>query len=180
MGPHTVFVDGYNYIRNTPALAEVERLNMEAGRAALIQRLVSRYRHTPHQVVVVFDGDGASETSHPVAGFERGRVIFSRRGEKADHVIVRLAAEVCGSGREAVVYSNDREVRLESERHGAVTARVDDLQDGATGAAGLLRKRFTHQRAVRREWEDVDAETRAAARKKGNAHHAPRRRGRGQ
>lgn len=178
MGLRTVFVDGYNCIRNTPALAAVERVNMAAGRDALLHSLVARYRHTPHQLVIVFDGDGAGETNQPVAGFGRGRVIFSRRDETADSVIVRMAAAVCDAGREAVVYSNDREIRLEAGRRGATTARVDDLPGG--GAPRLLRKRFTHQQAVRREQEDVDTEARAARRKKGNGRRAPRKRGRDQ
>lgn len=180
MGLRTVFVDGYNCIRNTPTLAAVERVNMAAGRDALLQSLVARYRHTPHQLVIVFDGDGAGETSQLVAGFSRGRVIFSRRDETADSVIVRMAAAVCDAGREAVVYSNDREIRLEAGRRGATTARVDDLLGGMNGAPRLLRKRFTHQQAVRREQEDVDTEARAATRKKGNGRRAPRKRGRDQ
>jgi len=183
MGPRTVFVDGYNVIRNTPALTALERVNMEAGRDALLARLVARYRHTPHQLVVVFDGDGARESSQPMPGFGRGRVIFSRGDETADNVIVRMAAEVCDAGREAVVYTNDLEVRLRAEQHGATPARVKDLHElhgGMEGAPRLLRKRFIHQQAVRREQQDEDAEARAAARKKGNAHRTPRKRGGGQ
>ena len=180
MGPRTVFVDGYNVIRNTPALALVERVNMAAGRDALLTRLVARFRHTPHSLVVVFDGDGIGETSQPVAGFARGRVIFSRRDETADSVIIRMIADVCDAGREAMVYTNDREVLHGAERHGAAPARVDELRSGMEGGPRLLRKRFSHQQAVRREWEDVDPDARAAERKKGNGRRAPRKRGRDQ
>lgn len=176
MGPRTVFVDGYNVIRNTPALAELERVNMEAGREALLRRLIARYRHTPYEVVIVFDGADERETSQPVTGFSRGRVIFSRCGEKADSVIIRMSADACGAGREAVVYSNDGEVRLGAAAGGAKAARADDLREDMKSAPRLLRKRFIHQQAVRREQDDVDAEARAAARQKGNARRSSRRR----
>jgi predicted RNA-binding protein with PIN domain len=181
MKPRTVFVDGYNVIRNTPALKDIERrIGMDAGRDALLRRLVARYRHTPHQLVVVFDGDGSAESSQPIAGYGRGRVIFSQRGEKADTVILRLASVARGAGQDTVVFTNDVEVRLGAEAHGAMTARTDDLREAMEEAPRLLRKRFTHQQAVRREMEKdaEDAEARAMARKKGNPHRAPRKRGR--
>ncbi len=182
MGPRTVFVDGYNMILTTPALAALHWRDMAAARGALLQRVIGRYRHTPYEVVIVFDGDGARETSEPAPGFARGRVIFSKCGEKADSVIVRMATAVCDAGREAVVYSNDGEVRVGAAAGGASVARADDLRRDLAAAPRLLQKRFTHQQAVRREMEkdDQDAEARAAARKKGNGRRAPRKRGSGQ
>ncbi len=180
MGPRTIFVDGYNMIHTTPALAALHRRDIEAGRDALVRRLSASYRHTPHQLVVVFDGDGTAESSQPISGFGRGRVVFSRRGETADSVIVRMARGVREAGREAVIYSNDGEVRLGAEAAGATAARADDLRDALGAAPRLLRKRFTHHQAVRREMErdSDDAEARAASRKKGNPRRAPRKRDR--
>ena len=33
-GPRTIYVDGYNVIRNTPALLQAERVSLAAGRDA--------------------------------------------------------------------------------------------------------------------------------------------------
>jgi predicted RNA-binding protein with PIN domain len=179
MRPRAIFVDGYNLIYATPAFATLLRADSDAARAALLQRLVSRYRHTPHEVIVVFDGAGTAQTSQAIAGFTRGRVVFSASEETADSVIVRLATEWRETGGEAIVYSNDGEVRLGAERGGAVAASADDLRAEMISAPRLLRKRFTHQQAVRRDWSaDGDAEERAAARKKGNARRPPRKRDR--
>ena len=176
MGARTVFVDGYNAILASPALAALHRRNLAAAREALLKQVVTDYRHTPHRVVVVFDGDGASETSQPIAGFARGQVVFSRFGEKADGVIVRRAASVCDAGGEALVVSNDFAVRDGGERGGALSARIPV----APAAPRLLSQRFRHQQAVRRELErDADdAEARAERRKKGNGRRPPRDRGR--
>ena len=174
----TVFVDGHNLIGATPALAALQRRALAAAREALTQRIVARYRHTPHQVVIVFDGDGESETNQPISGFTRGRVVYSWRGETADSVIVRLCAEVCASGREAAVYSNDGEVRYGAAASGAQAARADDLRREMAAGPRLLRQRFAHHQAVRRELErdSEDADARASARKRGNPRRLPRNR----
>ena len=179
MGARTVFVDGYNVIHATPALASLHQRDIAAAREALLAQLIAEYRHTPHHVVVVFDGDGTSETSQPIARFARGRAVFSRSGEQADAVIVRLAAAHCDAGGEALVISNDFAVRDAAERRGALSARVASSRP----APRLLSQRFRHQQAVRRELErdadDADdADARAAARKKGNPRRPPRGRDR--
>ncbi|HAG97747.1 MAG TPA: hypothetical protein DCL75_02515 [Ktedonobacter sp.] len=60
-----ILVDGYNIIKNSATFRTVETRNFAAARAALLTQLVSRYRHTPHRVIVVFDGDGAKRTDQP-------------------------------------------------------------------------------------------------------------------
>src|SRR5262245_2928996 len=72
--PQTILIDGYNVIRRTPALAAAERQSLAGGRDALLTALSATYRHTAHRVVVVFDGDGAAETSEAHHGC-RGNVI---------------------------------------------------------------------------------------------------------
>jgi len=85
-----ILVDGYNIIKNSATFRTVETRNFAAARAALLTQLVSRYRHTPHRVIVVFDGDGASEQ---VSHERRICIIYSRHNETADSVIARLATE---------------------------------------------------------------------------------------
>src|SRR5215469_15049862 len=111
MGPQTILVDGYNVIRNTPGLAAAERVSLESGRETLVNLLVARYRHTPHRVIVVFDGDGKTESSYPLPGMARGRIIYSRSGETADQVLARLSLQEQAAGAECVAFSDDTEVR---------------------------------------------------------------------
>lgn len=177
MGPRTIFVDGYNVIRNTPALAHLELTSLAAGREALLTRLAARYRHTPHRIVVVFDGDNVTESAQAFPGLSRGRVIFTRSGETADAVIVRLAAEARADGLEVAAISDDGEVRDGVHVHGGATARVHELQARLGEAPRHLRKRFTHQAAVQRILSGEDDERRRADRAKGNPKKAPRKRG---
>jgi uncharacterized protein len=181
MGPRTIYVDGYNVIRNTPALTQAERKSLAAGRDALLARLTARYRHTPHRVVVVFDGDGSAESAQPFPGLSRGTIIFSRTGESADAVIIRLAEQARQEGCDVSVVSDDGEVREGVSQHGAATARVDDLQRRMDEAPRLLRKRFTHQIVVKRILAEDEATDDANGRRgkghgKGASRRAPRKR----
>lgn len=184
-GARVILVDGYNVIRNTPALARAEQMGgLPAGRARLFERLVTAYRHAQCRVVVVFDGARTDESTEALPGLARGKVIFSRAGESADAVIVRLAAEACAWGEEVAVVSDDAEVRDGASGHGAATARVGDLQRRTERAPRLARKRFPGLRAARGPSpagkDDDDEGERRPRRDKGNPRRAPRRRGRRQ
>lgn len=175
----TIYVDGYNVIRNKPALAQVERADgLAAGRDALLAWLTPRYRHTPWRVVVVFDGDRAAESVQRWPGLSRGTVVFSCAGESADSVIARMSAIARAAGCEVTVISDDLEVREAARQRGATPTGVDDLRRRLEEGPRLLRKRFTHQQAVRRILAgDADDATRERARReKGNPRRAPRKR----
>lgn len=182
-GPQTILVDGYNVIRNTPGLARAEAASLEHGRATLIERLIARYRHTPHRVVVVFDGDGVAESVQHMRGLSRGQVIFTQRGETADEVIRRMAAACAfGDGAEAatqtVVVSDDSEVRLGVAAHGATTARVGELAQRISEGPRYLTQQARHRAFVRQQLAtDADDEDARQHPRKGTSHRPPRRRG---
>jgi uncharacterized protein len=111
-----IIVDGYNVIRQWPELAVLDRGDLQSGREALLNELRLYRRARGHRITVVFDGreqGGFSEASESAGGI---RVCYSKRGESADLVIARLAAE---GGQGAVVVSSDREVTAAARRQGA-------------------------------------------------------------
>ena len=55
MAVHVV-VDGYNVIRQSTSLREEEKLSLEHGREALIEKLRQYKRIKGHRITVVFDG----------------------------------------------------------------------------------------------------------------------------
>ena len=177
MGLRAIFVDGYNVIRNTPGLAQADRASLAAGREALIARLRARYRHTPHRVVAVFDGDGPSEQVQPMRGVSRGQIVFTSAGETADAVIARMVAqETCD---EIIVVSDDLEVRLNAAAQGAASARVGELaQRMNTVAPRHLIKRHQHHAWLQRQLDaeaNEDAPVSGPHPRAGNPHKAPRR-----
>ena len=116
-----IIIDGYNLIGSERGL----RGDLEHQRNWLLQRLLLYQQVRGHTVVLVFDGwktgliDEVSENKHGV------RIVFSRQGEKADSVIVRLA-RAKGSG--CVVVTSDREVRRAVEKFGAAASLCRRVQ----------------------------------------------------
>lgn len=169
-------VDGYNVIRNTPGLAAAEaRGGLAAGRVALLEELVARYRHTPHRVVVVFDGSGADETCQAIARLPRGQLIFSRAGETADTAIARLHAREQASNQVVTVISNDLAVRRSAIELGGAAVHSSELATHLNQPSRDVRKRFQYREAIMRQWAKNTAGEQRPARRTGNAHRAPRR-----
>jgi predicted RNA-binding protein with PIN domain len=111
-----LIIDGYNLIRQSPELQELDARELEAGRAALLARLAAYRERRPQRITVVFDGwlKGHLKESRDR---ERGlSIIFSRRGEKADQVIKRLLDL---EGARAVVVTSDREIQAWAQGAGA-------------------------------------------------------------
>jgi predicted RNA-binding protein with PIN domain len=108
-----LIVDGYNLLGADQGLHGA----LEHKRNRLVQQLSQYQTRKQFNVTVVFDGwraGSVKEASEKQAGVA---VIYSRLGEKADQVVIRIAREK-GSG--AVVVSSDREIRSAVERFGAV------------------------------------------------------------
>lgn len=125
---------------------------LEYKRNWLVQQLANFREKKNLEVTVVFDG-WQSGLRNEVEEKRGGvKVIFSRLGEKADSVIVRLAR---GQGSGCVVVTSDREIRNVVERFGAVAVTSGDF-------AEVLR-------SVDRPYDDSEfAEPQRDSSKKGN------------
>ena len=171
--PQIILIDGYNVIKNTPGLMAAERVSLETGREALLTQIRAKYRHTPHTVIVVFDGDGSVESTVPFQGYSRGRIVYTRHGETADDAIRRLMAIEREHGRgQVVVVSNDGEVRQSAGTAGHRVARADELARRLNEPDRYRRKQTLHREHVRRQWEDDGPWERPRA---GNPKRSPRR-----
>ena len=144
-----ILVDGYNIIKNSASFQAVEARNLAAARSTLITQLVNRYRHTPHKVIVVFDGDGASEQ---VSYDRRICIIYSRYNETADSVIARLAAEAREAGREIEMYSNDGEVQRAVVQQGGEVRTTGQLTRQLNAPPRDVERRFRQRQAKRRQY----------------------------
>src|SRR5574341_2002130 len=114
--PTHLIIDGYNLLGVRGQVGRGEGLSGEAAREQLIRDLTLYRQRKGHAITLVFDGwqQGLSvgHREHR-AGIE---VIYSRRGERADQVIQRLAEEF---GRDCAVVSSDREVADFARARGA-------------------------------------------------------------
>ena len=113
-----IIIDGYNLIRQSDVLRLHERQGLEAGRKALVHLMAGYRRARGHRITIVFDGwlgGPPQEERDREAGID---IIYSRRGEKADEVIKRLARQ---HADETLVVTSDRPVMDAAIRAG-VTA----------------------------------------------------------
>ncbi len=144
-----ILVDGYNVIKNNTMFQAMEIKDFSYARLLLVKQLYSKYRQTPHRVVVVFDGDGAREQ---VNHQDHIRIIYSRHGETADRVIARLAAEAQREGREVTMYSDDEEVRRAVSEQGGKPLTTTQLTQHLNAAPRDVAIRSAHRQAIRRAY----------------------------
>lgn len=158
-----VIIDGYNL---SALLARTGEPHSEAARESLL-RLLAGYRHRKgHALTVVFDG---WQRGQPIEGREHRagvQVIYSKRGERADQVIERLAHEY---GAECAVVTSDQEVIRAVQAQGALIMRASEF------AQKLLAPSVSGQAMPHKELAvDEDALPRRGPEKKGNPRKLPK------
>lgn len=121
--PH-IIVDGYNLIRQVSALMQRERVSLEAGRKALLQKLAAYRAAKKHKITVVFDGQGG--LGEFAAAFRQSglNVVFSTLGDTADDVIKALVSRERSA---AIVASSDRDITDHARRNGAGSISSPDF-----------------------------------------------------
>jgi uncharacterized protein len=111
-----LIIDGYNLLAVTEGAGALAG-HSDMARESLLGKLAG-YRHRKrHALTVVFDGWRAGQ---PVESREHRagvQVVYSKRGERADQVIQRLAREY---GSECAVVSSDHEIVNSARAHGAL------------------------------------------------------------
>jgi len=162
--PPTLIIDGYNLIRNSPTLAQIDRQDIEEGREALISRLAEyrKVRHFP--IVVVFDGTGSYRLSDKGEMRMGIKILFSHQGQTADDYIVALA---CRRGSGTVVVTSDRGIRdrLKSTESFCVSSEVFDAKiDNAL---------YEFYKGI--DLEEVEKTSSSPGRKKGAAKRLPKK-----
>jgi predicted RNA-binding protein with PIN domain len=117
-----IIVDGYNLIGSETGLGA----NLEHKRNSLVRQLANYQQVKGCRITVVFDGWRSGWMDEIQEKRSNISVIYSRQGEKADGVVVRLARQRGGG---CVVVTSDREVRSAVERFGAVALYAGEFAD---------------------------------------------------
>ena len=104
-----LIVDGYNVVHAWPSLKRLlSTASLEDARDELIRRLAVLELVSGETVTVVFDAHHSASLSNSEQDVDGIRVIFTRKGHSADHVIERLAYEASGAGQVITVATSDR------------------------------------------------------------------------
>jgi predicted RNA-binding protein with PIN domain len=157
-----LIIDGYNLIRQSPYLQEIDARDLEAGREALLESLAAYRQARPqHKITVVFDGWVAGDLKESRDRRAGVTIVYSRRGERADEVIKRLLGK---ERSRAVVVSSDRELQESANRVSAawISAPEFEMSHLRLAAAGFPEA-------------DEEASSEQGTRKKGPSHRAPKR-----
>ena len=113
-----IIIDGYNLIRQSTTLSDLDRQDIQLGREALLNMLAAYKRIKHHRITVVFDGTNAPFLSQRMDKIKGIEIRFSRVGESADTVIKRMAVT---EREKALVVSSDIEVVNAAASQGAST-----------------------------------------------------------
>ena len=108
-----IIIDGYNLIGAERGLQG----GLEHKRNWLIQQVAAYRKLKENSIVIVFDGWQAGSAKETEVSRDGVRVIYSRLGEKADAVVIRIARQKASG---CVVVTSDREITNAVERFGAV------------------------------------------------------------
>jgi len=129
-----LIIDGYNLLALTGRIGGGTSLHSERVRESFLRDLSAYRQRKSHAITVVFDGWqqgwGTQQREHRL-GLE---IIFSRRGEKADQVIQRLAAEF---GSACAVVSSDREIIDVAKAQGAFVMKAQEFMEKLQGPSSL-------------------------------------------
>jgi uncharacterized protein len=159
-----IIVDGYNLIRQSPELAELDRQDLQLGRDALIDQLAAYKKIKAHKITVVFDGSDAPALYGPRDRVKGIAVRYSHGGERADDVIARMARR---EKSKALVVSSDREIMAAAESAGATA------MESAAFADKLAMARFME---LKSDGESVESSGWVpTTRKKGPSRRLPKR-----
>ena len=124
-----VIVDGYNVIHAWPQLKRLlGDASLEAARDKLIDRLSVFAMVGGADVTVVFDAHHSAVRTNSEDVVEGVRVVFTRKGHSADHVIERIAYDASQSGDMITVATSDRFQRDLVRGMGGAVISADELE----------------------------------------------------
>lgn len=160
--PTHLIIDGYNVLGKRGQVGP----NSEMAREQLVQELMIYRQRKGHAITVVFDGwkQGFGSERHEHRGGVE--VIYSKRGEQADQVIGRLAAEF---SRSCAVVSSDHEVQRCAQAHEAFIISASEFE------ARLREQAPSKQSPGYRGKDEEDILLKRKTEKKGNARKLPKK-----
>ena len=159
-----IVIDGYNLIRRSRKFHQLDLLNLQMGREALIDSLAAYKKLKAHPIKVVFDGQSAPAGSPHRERIKGIELIYSRSGELADAVIKRLADRY---GEKLLVVTSDNDIVHYVQSRGAATIDSAEFED-RLAMADSMSSESCAEADDRQPW-------RPTTKKKGPARRLPKR-----
>ncbi len=158
--PSLWIIDGFNFIRQSKDLAELEAISYEKAREVFISRLKEFANFSGERVLAVFDATGSINSQRVQEGHGVVKVIYTKGGEIADEAIIELARQ---KKEAAIIVSSDREIVEAAQKAGSSTVSSPDFE------RILLRMNQDFHE------EESSFDFRQGTKKKGPAHRRPKK-----
>ena len=129
-----IIIDGYNLIRQSGYLSNLDLQDIQYGRQALIDMLAAYKKIKAHRITIVFDGTRAPQFSKTRERRKGISIIFSHNGESADTVIKKMARR---EKQQALVVSSDTDIVRSAASSGAATISALDFEGKLSMAARM-------------------------------------------
>lgn len=155
----TWIIDGFNLIRQSRDLANVENKKFEQAQLELIARLREFAELSGEKILCVFDHGGSVEFHRTEEYFGPVTAIYTRGGEIADEVIIELARE---KKQAAIVVSSDRMVAEGSRKAGASAMSASEFD--------RILFRIHHGQSLNGRENDEGFDPKKGTQKKGPSH----------
>lgn len=127
-----IIIDGYNLIRQSHHLCDLDQKSMELGRDALVDMLAAYKRVKAHQITIVFDGVQIPSVYRQRDKRKGIEIRFSRVGETADLVIKRMAEK---EREKALIVTSDNDVAGYCEKCNSAVISSPEFEDKLSMAA---------------------------------------------
>lgn len=121
-----LIIDGYNFIRRSDDLRQLDRQALEFGRDALIEKLAAYKRIKRHKITLVFDGSSKYFFPESTTSWKGIGIKFSRHGETADALIKKM---VLREREKSMVVTSDRELSNFVGAQGASTIESGEFEE---------------------------------------------------
>jgi len=129
-----IIIDGYNLIRQSGYLSNLDLQDIQFGRQALVDMLAAYKKIKAHRITVVFDGTRAPQFSQQRDRQKGISILFSHNDESADAVIKKMADR---EKQQALVVSSDLDIVRSAASSGAATISAPDFESKLTMAATM-------------------------------------------
>ncbi len=155
-------IDGFNFIRQSKDLAELESISYEKAKEVFILRLKEFANFSGERVLAIFDATGSINPQRIEEGHGLVKVIYTKGGEIADEAIIELVRQ---KKEGAVVVSSDREIIDAAQKAGSSTLSSPEFE---RILSRMNQNLFT-------EDEEIGFDFRHGTKKKGPAHRRPKK-----
>ncbi len=120
-----IIIDGYNLIRQSRRLSDLDLQDIQLGRDTLIDMLAAYKKIKTHRITVVFDGARSALVSQRRDRQKGITIVFSHNSESADTVIKRMARK---EGERALVVTSDMDIVRSVQNAGAAVISAPEFE----------------------------------------------------